>query len=93
MLVNYCQNKWSIWLNSLCNIYDFGGCRLRGYPRPRAHFGMERGRFWLDGLQCSGREDSLLQCPGNPLGRVDCEPGEAAGVVCSPHIGEFRQIS
>ena len=38
--------------------------------------------YWLDDLQCSGDENSLFDCPGQPLGENNCRPNERAAVNC-----------
>ena len=38
--------------------------------------------FVLDNVQCSGNEDSLLDCSRNPLGVHNCDQSSGAGVQC-----------
>ena len=50
---------------------------------PDAHFGMGSGPIFLDQLQCSGGEQSLLDCPTfTGLGLHRCDHFMDAGVKC-----------
>ena len=40
------------------------------------------GTIWLDDVQCSGSECSILSCPSNPVGDHNCGHHEDAGVRC-----------
>ncbi|XP_017044917.1 lysyl oxidase homolog 3B [Drosophila ficusphila] len=64
-------------------------CRQLGFPGMRKYtrsgfFGPARRRFWMDNLFCEGHEQELVDCHFEGWGENDCEPGEAAGVVCYP---------
>lgn len=52
---------------------------------------------FLGGLQCSGNEESLLDCTHRPLGENTCSSGQQAGLFCdsrllSIHICMFTYI-
>ena len=50
---------------------------------PAAHFGMGSGPIFLDQLQCSGSEQSLLECSAvTDLGLHSCDHFMDAGVKC-----------
>ncbi|XP_059212017.1 scavenger receptor cysteine-rich type 1 protein M130-like [Centropristis striata] len=51
-----------------------------------AFFGEGRNEIWLDDVQCTGKESSILKCPHRPLGENNCGHSEDAGVVCSDHV-------
>ncbi|KAK7480297.1 hypothetical protein BaRGS_00028465, partial [Batillaria attramentaria] len=38
--------------------------------------------IWLDEVHCTGRENSIADCPKNPWGMHDCTHSEDAGVLC-----------
>ena len=47
-----------------------------------ATFGAGTGRIVLDDVQCTGSEDSLLNCTHAGIGNSNCGHNEDAGVVC-----------
>ncbi len=40
------------------------------------------GQIWLDGVQCTGTETRLIDCPAHALGFHNCAHFEDAGVMC-----------
>ncbi|KAJ8018280.1 Neurotrypsin [Holothuria leucospilota] len=75
-----CDDNWSLE-NAIVV------CRQLGYHNAtsapvRAFFGEGSGSIWMDDLQCTGNETSLLECQRPPLGTHNCGHSEDAGVVC-----------
>ena len=52
--------------------------------RTRAFFGQGTGAIYLDNVQCTGTELTLLSCSANPIGNHNCAHSEDAGVECQP---------
>ncbi|NXU29814.1 DMBT1 protein, partial [Thalassarche chlororhynchos] len=48
-----------------------------------ARFGEGSGQIWMGGVNCSGAEAALWDCPPGPRGQHDCGHKEDAGVICS----------
>ena len=78
-----CGNHWS---------YDESlvVCKQLGYPSARepgagASFESGRGRVWMEGVNCTGRESQLADCSfQSVVGDVhNCSHGTQATVVCS----------
>ena len=78
-----CDDGWDLNEGSLV-------CRLLGYGTvirvySGAHFGEGAGNIYETEWECTGRENSLEECPrGFTL--IGCSDSEAAGVSCSPPI-------
>ena len=50
-----------------------------------SYFGAGTGPIFLDNVQCTGSEASLLECPSNPIGNENCNHNTDAGVRCPGH--------
>ncbi|XP_055592888.1 lysyl oxidase homolog 2B-like [Uranotaenia lowii] len=66
-------------------------CRQLGFPgfvkaTHSGHFGMAKRKFWMDNLFCGGKEKEISQCHFDGWGHNDCEPSEAAGVICKQEV-------
>lgn len=46
-------------------------------------FGAGTGQIWMDGLSCTGREDSVEECAFGGWGVVTCTHADDAGVDCA----------
>lgn len=45
-------------------------------------FGVGDGPIWLDDVDCSGSEDSILDCPHDGFGVHNCGHTEDIGIIC-----------
>ena len=62
-------------------------CRMLRYPRAlsatrKSYYTITQGKIWLDGVICSGNENSLLECQHKTWGKVSCNSANQAGVRC-----------
>ncbi|XP_062611443.1 macrophage receptor MARCO-like [Saccostrea cucullata] len=62
-------------------------CKMKGYNRGGiAHwtglYGKGTGQIWLDDVQCTGTESSLMECSKLPFGQHNCGHDEDASVYC-----------
>ncbi|NXL45203.1 MARCO protein, partial [Podilymbus podiceps] len=59
-------------------------CRMLGYNRAVSAFTATAGtgQIWLDDVNCSGNERSILDCPKPDWGVNNCSHSEDAGVEC-----------
>ncbi|KAI7792165.1 putative deleted in malignant brain tumors 1 protein, partial [Triplophysa rosa] len=64
-------------------------CKQQGCGKPTtvysnaAVFGSASGQIWMDGLSCTGREDSVEECTFNGWGVVSCTHADDAGLICA----------
>ncbi|XP_034383885.1 deleted in malignant brain tumors 1 protein-like isoform X2 [Cyclopterus lumpus] len=76
-----CDDHWSITnAEVVCKELN---CGTVLEAKIGAFFGEGDGMIWLDDVQCTGRESSILKCPHRDMGDNNCGHGEDAGVVCS----------
>ncbi|XP_060708687.1 deleted in malignant brain tumors 1 protein-like [Hemiscyllium ocellatum] len=76
-----CDDAWDLQdANVACKQMGCGPARS---APGNAQFGEATGTFWLDDVECKGHEVNLFQCPSNPVGKHNCNAGEAAAVTCS----------
>ena len=48
------------------------------------------GDFGMDDVKCTGSETDIRDCPH--VTRDDCGTGEAAGAICSNHLGSITRL-
>ncbi len=48
----------------------------------QATFGQGTGRIWLDNVQCTGSEKTLMNCTASSSGNYSCTHAQDAGVRC-----------
>ena len=78
-----CDHDWDLVdAKVACRMLGFSGA-LRAVDN--AFYGRGNGSVWLDNVECTGNETSLLNCRHRRIGRVDysCrDHHNDAGVVC-----------
>ena len=62
-------------------------CRMLGYDQAlyalrSAHYGEGTGPIWLDNVNCTGTEPTILRCEKSPWGTNNCIHAEDAAVFC-----------
>ncbi|XP_061194115.1 deleted in malignant brain tumors 1 protein-like [Saccostrea echinata] len=57
--------------------------RSGGTAVSSAQYGAGSGQIWLDDVNCSGTESSLMECLKPPFGMHNCGHSEDAGVSCN----------
>ncbi|XP_067092741.1 neurotrypsin isoform X1 [Osmerus mordax] len=78
-----CDDQWDdVNAEVVCRQLGLGGV-----PKAWtwAHFGQGSGPIFLDGVQCTGNELSLEECPHNNWEQHNCDHMEDAGVSCNPY--------
>ena len=85
-----CDHDWDLVdAQVACRMLGFSGA-LRAVNN--AYYGKGTGRVWLDNVECTGNETSLLNCQHRRFGSVDSscrDHHNDAGVVCFD--GRFTQ--
>ncbi|XP_065193761.1 sushi, von Willebrand factor type A, EGF and pentraxin domain-containing protein 1-like isoform X2 [Sycon ciliatum] len=74
-----CDDQWDLFDAAVV-------CRQLGFTRAVAalqRYGGGSAPILLDGLRCSGQENDLFECEGNPVAVHDCSHNEDAGVECA----------
>ncbi|KAI8521007.1 hypothetical protein Bbelb_007610 [Branchiostoma belcheri] len=70
-------------------------CRMMGFANGSkmeakwSRFGDGRKDFLMDDVNCTGNENTLMECLHSDWGKHDCDRQEVAGVVCLPKEGRL----
>ncbi|XP_076436243.1 scavenger receptor cysteine-rich type 1 protein M160-like [Babylonia areolata] len=91
------NGTWGTVCDDLWDYHDAAVvCAMLGFPRTsarpttQAQFGEGSGPILLDDVQCTGSEETLLQCRAKPMGVHNCAHREDAGVICSSSTDQIR---
>uniref|UniRef100_A0A3Q1IDY1 SRCR domain-containing protein n=1 Tax=Anabas testudineus TaxID=64144 RepID=A0A3Q1IDY1_ANATE len=76
-----CDDSWD--LNDTMVVCRELNCGTALSATQSAQFGSGTGQIWLDDVDCSGNERSLIECQHRGFGKHDCGHNEDAGVICS----------
>ena len=69
----------------MCTVYNILlilNAFMSGIAKSYNFFGRGRGPILLENVQCSGLENSVLDCESDGLGISTCSHFEDAGVIC-----------
>ncbi|XP_070228045.1 neurotrypsin isoform X1 [Bos mutus] len=91
----YHRGQWGTVCNDgWTDLNTYVVCRQLGFKYGKQasanHFEESMGPIWLDGVSCSGKEASFLQCSQRPWGTHDCSHREDVGISCYPGGNGFR---
>ncbi|XP_062830370.1 deleted in malignant brain tumors 1 protein [Anolis carolinensis] len=96
---NYCSGRIEVFHNEMWGtICDAGwdlqdaqvvcrelGCGEALSASGGAQFGRGAGPIWLEGMSCTGTEESLRQCPKGQWGEHSCDHSRDASVECADY--------
>ncbi|XP_078391572.1 scavenger receptor cysteine-rich domain-containing protein DMBT1-like [Cetorhinus maximus] len=70
------------------------GCSSALRTTGGANFGQGESDIWMNGVECTGEESFLTDCPSSATGQPDCNHKEDASVICSgPYLSSTTSPS
>nr|XP_056720372.1 deleted in malignant brain tumors 1 protein-like [Euleptes europaea] len=85
-----CENGWDV--NEARVVCREVGCGDALAAPGGAKFGQGSGPIWMDGVNCTGDEVSLIKCPANLLAEHSCDHSKDASVECA-ELPEIRLVN
>ncbi|XP_052784595.1 uncharacterized protein LOC128220288 [Mya arenaria] len=71
-------------------------CKMLGFrfgeARAGGSYGLGTGPIWLDEVECTGEEMSLMDCPSSNWGVSNCDHAEDAGAFCSNDLPQLPTL-
>ncbi|XP_051974560.1 scavenger receptor cysteine-rich domain-containing group B protein-like [Xyrauchen texanus] len=79
-----CDNGWDV--SDAAVVCREMGCGSVTEAKTGAYFGRGSGPVWMDAAQCTGSEDTLINCTSTKWGITTCDHLKDAGVICNPLV-------
>ncbi|XP_015277861.1 PREDICTED: deleted in malignant brain tumors 1 protein-like [Gekko japonicus] len=86
-----CDSNWD--LEDAEVVCHYLGCGTAFSASRGSRFGGGSGPIWLDGVNCTGKENAISKCPAKEWGAHDCTHSEEAGVICTGPSSDVRLMS
>ncbi len=86
----YVESQRVALVNIVCRQLGFTGTGHQWIGNAGSTYGHGSGIFIMDDVQCTGSEDTLIQCPFLGWRKHNCGTSETLAVRCMPGTGDIR---